>query len=123
MFPLAQVDVEMVGPIVPWIAGASLTVFLLNQALCFFKEHIREQPTPSDTYATKPEHAELKERVHHVESLVDANYKTLDQKRSVSVANLHDALKEQTEALNKRIDEVPNRVISLLTETKKLHGK
>lgn len=65
--------------------------------------------------------AELREQVQRVDEKVDANYQALDGKRSVSVANLHTALEEQTAKLNTRIDEIPSRVITLLNETKKLH--
>ncbi len=120
---LAQVTTDMLGPIVPWLVGASGAMFLLNQVLTFYKEHIREQPTPSNTYATKDEHGELKDKVHAVEKTVEDNYRSLDGKRSVSVANLHDALKEQTQSLNRRIDDVPQRVITLLRDVKALHSK
>lgn len=37
-----------------WLVGLSASVFLLNQVLTFFKQHMREQPAPASTYVTIP---------------------------------------------------------------------
>jgi hypothetical protein len=126
MLSLAEVSLPDPGSpqAIGWFAlVAAAALVILNQALTFWKEHVKEKPAPADTYATKVDHSELRERVTSVEGKIDSNYKTLDQKRSVSVANLHEALTAQTAALNSRIDDVPGRVIELLSKTKQLHGK
>ena len=118
---LAQIPTEALGPVVPWLAGASICVFLANQALTFFKDHIREKPTPADTYATRAEHAELKQRVEHFSDEIVRGFERLDQKRSVSIAGLHDDLASTAEKLNARIDAMPARMIELLKTTRDLH--
>ena len=55
MIPLAQLSLESMPSLVTFIVGGSAALFLVNQALTFYKEHIRERPTPADTYATKTE--------------------------------------------------------------------
>lgn len=116
MLPLAQLTADMLGPIVPWVAGASLTVFLLNQALSFFKEHIREQPTPSDTYASKSDHAELKRRVDEISAEIRGGFEKLDHKRSVSIAGLHDDLKDAVKDLRTEMKEDITGVHSRLSD-------
>lgn len=118
---LAQLSADLLGPLVTWLIGLSTAIFLANQIVSFWKDHLREKPAPADTYATKSEHGELRERVDRVEEKIEENYKTLDQKRSSSVANLHEAVRELSQQLNARIDEVPQRTIRLLAETKQLH--
>lgn len=53
--PLAQLSLESVPVLIQFIVGGSATVFLINQVLTFYKDHMREQPTPANTYATKNE--------------------------------------------------------------------
>lgn len=118
---LAQLTPDMLGPVVPWLLGASGVMLLLNQALSFFKDHIREKPTPADTYATRAEHAELKQRVEHISDEIVRGFERLDQKRSVSIAGLHDDLASTAEKLNARIDAMPARMIELLKSTRDLH--
>ncbi|HSI08820.1 MAG TPA: hypothetical protein VK985_09515 [Rariglobus sp.] len=56
MIPLlAQVTADQIHPLVQFIIGGSAAVFLLNQAITFWKEHMREKPVPGETYATKEE--------------------------------------------------------------------
>ena len=80
----------------------------------------RANPPLHATYASKAECVLHNARVEHLEQKVDANYKDLDAKRSMSVANLHEKFEEQTRELNARIDAIPARTISLLRETKNL---
>ena len=101
------------------VAVAALAA-TINQILKL-TDRFKANPPTHTVFATKADHGELKERVNLVETRVDENFKLLDQKRSVSIGNLHEALKQQTEMLNGRIDEVPGRVIRLLNETKQLH--
>ena len=126
---LAQFDPSSVPSLVIFIVGGSAAIFLINQVLTFWKDHMREQPAPADTYATKSEHTELKDRVRTVETAVDENFRELDRKRSVSIAGLHDDLTAKTDALRKdmkddnerlnvRITEVLSRVSELKGELK-----
>jgi hypothetical protein len=57
MMPLLAT--EFLGPeaaqmTVYFIVGLSFVIFALNQALSFYKTHMREHPTPSGTYLTIP---------------------------------------------------------------------
>lgn len=118
---LAQVDLSSVPSLVVVIIGGSGVLFLLNQALTFWKEHMREKPAPADTYATKAEHSELKHRVEELSEKIETNFRALDHKRSVSIAGLHDDLNATRQTLEARIDAMPQRTIVLLNETKQLH--
>ena len=113
---VAQVSLETLGPIVPWLAGASVAIFLVNQALTFFKVHIREQPTPADTYASKSDHAELKRRVDEISAEIRGGFEKLDHKRSVSIAGLHDDLKDAVKELRTEMKEDITGVHSRLSD-------
>lgn len=111
-------------------------MFFLNQALTFYKVHMKEQPSPANTYATKEEHAalrnqvgafatkaehdKLEQRVNGLSAEIKDGFRELDKKRSVSIAGLHDDLNNGLEKVHKRIDELPNRVITLLKDTRDL---
>lgn len=127
MFPLAQITFDQVPLVIAWVIGASGTMFLVNQALTFYKEHIREKPTPADTYATKVQlDTELgrergsRKKMHEEIAALQGDVKshhTAIESLSQDVA----AFNEQIGDVNKRIDEIPMRTIRLLNETKQLH--
>ena len=95
-------------------------------------------------FATRDEHLELKSRVYEITEKIEEGFRQVDQKRSVSIANLHELIREQgmtvaalraetskqTEDLgdlkrsigdaHARIDSVPARTIQLLRDTKGL---
>lgn len=52
---IAQLSLDTIPSFVVFIVGGSATIFLINQVLTFYKAHIKEQPTPANTYATKVE--------------------------------------------------------------------
>jgi hypothetical protein len=113
---LAQLSSENSGPFLIVVVGGSAALFLINQALTFWKDHMRERPTPSDTYATKAEHCELKGRVRGVEEKLESNFRALDQKRSVSIAGLHDDLRNKTDSIRSEMKEDNLRVHDRITE-------
>lgn len=55
LMPIAQLALDTVPAFVTFVVGGSAALFLVNQALTFYKEHIKERPAPADTYATKTE--------------------------------------------------------------------
>lgn len=99
-----------------WLACGALALFLLNQALTFWKEHMREKPIPGETYATKTEHGELKGRVAAVEDRTEQNFRELDRKRSVSIAGLHDDLRDKTDSLRTEMKADNERLNMRITE-------
>lgn len=72
MHLLAQLKLDSIPSFVMFIVGGSATIFLINQVLTFYKEHMKEQPTPSNTYATKVElskvETELKSSLGEIET-------------------------------------------------------
>jgi phytoene dehydrogenase-like protein len=60
MIPLlVQISFEAIPSFVMFAIGGSAALFLINQALTFYKEHMREKPVPAATYATKTELAKV----------------------------------------------------------------
>lgn len=87
----------------------------VNQALRFF-DRLKEKPIPADTYATKQDHGELKDRVSAVEDRTEQNFRELDRKRSVSIAGLHDDLRDKTESLRQEMKSDNERLNIRITE-------
>jgi hypothetical protein len=56
---LAQLTKDNSSSFLIVVAGGSLSIFLINQVLTFYKAHMKEQPPPSQTYATKQELARV----------------------------------------------------------------
>jgi hypothetical protein len=64
---LAQLTKDNSPSFLVFVGGASVSLFLINQALTFYKSHMKEQPAPAATYATKQElsrvEADMKESI------------------------------------------------------------
>lgn len=136
---LAQLSADMVPATVAWILGASGTMFLLNQALSFYKEHIREQPTPADTYATKKELHETHGRISRERKEIDAAIARVEAQQKElgaqidsdlqairdQVAGNNEASEQRVERINRRLDDLntsvsglPAQVVSLINNAK-----
>ena len=125
--PFAQLTPQILPPLVWWIAGFSLTLLLLNQALTFYKTHMREQPTPSHTYATKTELNELRTRVDGLVEKIDASFKKLDEKRSESIGGLHLNIDGVAADLRREMivenRGLHNRITEILGDLRELKGR
>lgn len=122
---------QAVGWILLSLAAACVAI---NSIAGFWKTHVREQPSPSDTYATKREHSALadkmdvelgrerssRKKMHEEVAAIQGDIKAMRSDAESRALQLGD-LKRQIEGLNQRIDEVPRRTIGLLRETKQLH--
>ena len=138
---LAQISADQLGPIVPWLLGASAALFLLNQAITFWKEHMREAPAPADTYATKKELHEAHGRISRERKELDAaiakaelTQKEASQRLDAELGAIRETLEANNDAgaareqrINGRIDDLrdvvgdmPGRVVELLSKTKGL---
>lgn len=125
MLILAQLSERTADALVVWMVGGSAAIFAINQVLTFYKAHIKEQPTPSDTYATKAEHAALAGRVDRMSSEIAQAFERLDHKRSVSIAGLHTKVENSTAEIRREIKadiggvhERINTVLSAVSEVK-----
>ena len=100
---LAQIGADAVGPLVQWIIGGSGAMFLLNQALTFYKEHIREQPTPSNTYATKEEMKYAHGRITRERAEINAalaKFETEQLRREEEIDKIITAVRTELKAEN-----------------------
>lgn len=112
---LAQLSADLVPPLVQWLLGASASLFLLNQAITFWKEHMREQPAPADTYATKKEHEELAAEV-------EAKFITLATDRRRNVFELHGKIDALAREVKGDMGGVHDRITELLAAFSELKG-
>ncbi len=107
--------------IVLWIWGACGTAFLANIVLNFWKQNMREQPRPSETYATKLEVNELERKLelHKEREAEDAAkrragiYTKIDETRrelSSEIADVKREIKEDFHSTHERIDELTKAV-------------
>jgi hypothetical protein len=126
MLILAQLTERTADALVVWMVGGSAAIFAINQVLTFYKAHIKEQPTPADTYATKAEHAELRGRVDRMGTEIHSAFERLDQKRSVSIAGLHTKVEASTAEIRREIKAdlggVHERISTVLTAVSELKG-
>jgi hypothetical protein len=129
---LAQISQDQLGPIVPWLVGLSAVLFLANQALTFYNDHMREKPTPSDTYATKKEMTDAHGRMSREKKERDAELDLMREEIAairLQVANNHQAGEDRAAKIHDRINlllednaDLPLRVVELLKATKGLIG-
>jgi hypothetical protein len=124
----------MVHPLVQWLIGLSTAIFMANQILSFYRDHIREKPTASDTYATKKEMAEAHGRMSRerkdIDSALDllrAEDRSLRAKLEFEIADIGEKIIENGRAgearvvkLHDRLDELPDKILDLLRKTKGL---
>jgi len=135
MFSLAQLPDPASAASVGWIILSIAAVCVaLNAILGFWRDHVKEQPTPSETYATKQQHEEFKKQmdaelgrergsrklIHQEVAALQADTKALKTETESQTRQLSD-LKKQIGDTAARIDAIPARTISLLNETKQLH--
>lgn len=117
MFPLlAQLSTENIPSLITVLVGGSAAIFLINQVLTFYKTHMKEQPTPANTYATKEEMKHTHGRIGREREEVNLALAALREEQKAMRLVLDTEIKD----LNRRIDAVPQRTIALLRETKGL---
>lgn len=115
---LAQLTTEALPSFVTFVIGGSASVFLLNQVLTFYKSHMKEQPTPANTYATKDELRQAHGRMDREKREFDAAIRDL----KAADIRISEKVEAEMKEFNERIDAVPARTIALLRETKGLIG-
>ncbi len=127
---LAQLSPDMIPPLVQWVIGASAAVFLLNQALDFYKSHIREQPTPSDTYATKKELAEAHGRMKREKGEADAKFAALAaedirlrEKLDDEIAAIQQQLVANNTAAELRVGKLNDKLDTLIIGLGRVEGE
>lgn len=116
MFLLAQLSADTGSSLMTFLVGGSAALFLINQALTFYKQHIKEQPTPANTYATKDEMKQAHGRMTREKDEFDRQIRELKEEQE----RLDQKLDNKIDDLNERIDAVPERTINLLAKTKGL---
>jgi peptidoglycan hydrolase CwlO-like protein len=123
---LAQLVLESTPALITFLVGGSAALFLVNQALTFYKDHIKETPTPAGTYATLEKlDVELgrergaRKQMHQEMTEIQKSITAL-QTETDSQSNDIGSIKDDIKNFNDRIDAIPQRVITLLRETKGL---
>lgn len=135
---LAQISPDQVHPLVQFIVGGSAAVFLLNQAITFWKDHMREKPIPGETYATialvkdldRMAHGRMnRERDAAAAALVAAETRMQAECKRIAeeVAGYNTNAEDRAKRINERIDDLrddvaaaPAATVRLLRETKGL---
>jgi hypothetical protein len=111
----AQLPSELSSPLVSWLLGGSAALFLLNQALTFWKDHMREQPAARDTYATKEDHEALIAEV-------DARFEKLNEDRRRNVTELHGKIDDMRREVKSDVHGVHDRITALLASFSEVKG-
>ncbi len=81
----------------------------------------------TEEFATKAEHIELKGRVDRIADEIVRGFERVDQKRSTSIAGLHDDLETKTSALRLEVKAdikgVHDRMTDVLGAVRRIEGK
>ncbi|MBC8009961.1 MAG: hypothetical protein H7067_07680 [Burkholderiales bacterium] len=130
MTPLAQISADQLGPLVPWLVGASAMLFLANQALTFWKEHMREKPIPGETYATLTQIKEVHGRIKRERDEINIALAKIEAAQAASAIRLDaelNAIREQLAANNEageeRAAKLHDRINVMLESTSELRGE
>ncbi len=116
-----------------WLCGCIAT--LLGGAVAI--KELRKKEAPSlpqpltvrthDTYTPFTQHKELKDRVDKIADDIRLGFERLDQKRSVSIAGLHDDLHEAVASMRSEvkvdISAVHSRMNDILGAVSELRGR
>jgi hypothetical protein len=124
---LAQLPTISSGDLGGWLIAAAAVLVIAERGFAFWKNHLREQPPPSQTYMTKTDchlaHAatkeELKRLADDVEHLKAARSET-NNVVAAATENLRREMNESFRRVHQRIDELPDKIIAILANTKAL---
>ncbi len=86
---LAVVSTEEMQVAVPWMVGLMTVAVMVNQLAKVYDRFIKEQPTPSETYATKPDLRRLEVKVDKLEDEFVREMREMRKERTESVGKLH----------------------------------
>lgn len=118
----APTSVEFAG----WIACLATFAWLADRILRFYKDHLREQPPPAETYMRrdncKEAHALLDARLGEVRK----EFHALVQANHVEVADLKQSLTrihERLDDLEARVGALPDRTLALILNSKSLFSR
>jgi hypothetical protein len=106
MLILAQVPAATGAEIATWLISAAAVLLIMERGFSFWKNHLREEPTPSQTYATRTALSELDARVKENEAYSRARrgeiYKEFSKIREEAnemAAEIYSTLKPVSEAV------------------------
>jgi len=115
-------SVEFAG----WIACLATCAWLADRILRFYKDHVREQPPPAETYMRRDNcreaHTLLDARLSEVRkefhSIVESHHvEVVDLKQSIT--RLHQRLDD----LEARVGSLPDRTLALILNSKSLFAR
>lgn len=115
-----------------YLGGFIATV--LGSAWAIKELRKKDEPLPQpltvkahDTYTPFAQHTELKLRVDKIAEDIRHGFDRLDQKRSVSIAGLHDDLREAVAGMRSEVKQditgVQNRINDVLAAVSELRGR
>lgn len=129
---LAQLSSAMAQPLVQWLVGASAAAFLLNQGLDLWKKHFRENPAPSDTYATKEQLREAHGRIGRERNEINVAIAKIEAAQAaasirvdgelqairVQIEESRQAAEARVEKLRTALDDQTKLIIDVIREAK-----
>lgn len=97
LFPLIFLaETEVSNKEVGAFVGCLVIIVVLAVAL---KELMTRKPALHVEFVSQVDHSKLEERVDGIENKIQQGYERLDQKRSVSIAGVHELVRKQGEAI------------------------
>lgn len=116
LLPLAALPEPSSAEAIGWLALAAGGIAILIVNVLKITDRFKESPPAHTQYASKSDHAELKRRVDEISAEIRGGFEKLDHKRSVSIAGLHDDLKDAVAELRTEIKTDINGVHERLTD-------
>lgn len=109
-----------------WVIAMAAVLVIADRAIRFWKDHLREQPSPSATYVTRTSCVEQQSAQtkrtddlrQEMRDLVTRNQTDVDEVKEI-LGRVHERLDE----METRIGNLPDRVVALLTNARQLMGK
>lgn len=120
----AQLPSLAPGSIEGWLLSATCVLVMLERGFAFYKNHLRESPPPAQTYMTKTDcdrlhtirGSDLQQIKLDVEELRKDRTNRVDM-WSTQVDRLRTEMSENLKRVHARIDDLPDKIISLLKNT------
>jgi hypothetical protein len=132
---IAQVPASSALSLGNWLVDATCILLMAERAFSFWKNHLRETPPPSQTYMTKADctamHArqmdeakgntEWNKREHeNIFSRMGGMERGIVSKMEARIQHVEDTNRESIQALQAKMDTMPDKIVAQLLNTRQL---
>jgi len=116
----AQLPVPVSGAIETWLLSAAAVMVLVERALAFYKNHMREQPPPATAYVANETCSRVQSANAQRFEEIEAQQLEDDHRRKAiydHIDNVRRELKEDIHQVQTDVNLMPSRMVELLSKT------